>query len=104
MLFKNGHKYFNDNNYVVNHIDKNRLNNTISNLEWITQKENTIHGCGRKIAKINKETNEIIKTYNTIREAYEELNKSWNSLISKVCNGKKGRKTIYGFKLKYIDI
>jgi hypothetical protein len=101
---KNGHTYFNDNNYVVNHIDKNRLNNNISNLEWITQKENIIHGCGRKIAKINKDTNEIIKTYNTIREAYEELNKPWNSLISKVCKGEKGRKTIYGFKWKYIDI
>jgi hypothetical protein len=101
---KNGHTYFNDNNYVVNHIDKNRLNNNILNLEWITQKENTIHGCGRKIAKINKDTNEIIKTYNSIRKAYEELNKPWNSLISKVCNGEKGRNTIYGFKWKYIDI
>jgi len=101
---KNGHTYFDDHNYVVNHIDKNRLNNNISNLEWITQKENTIHGCGRKIAKINKDTNEIIKTYNSIREAYEELNKPWNSLISKVCNGEKGRNTIYGFKWKYIDI
>ena len=44
-----------ENKPQVNHIDKNRLNNNISNLEWITQKENTIHGCGRKIAKINKE-------------------------------------------------
>ena len=70
----------------------------------ITQKENTVHGCGRKIAKINKDTNEIIKTYNSITEAYEELNKPWNSLISKVCNGEKGRKTIYGFKWKYIDL
>ena len=101
---ENGHTYFNDNNYIVNHIDKNRLNNNISNLEWITQKENIIHGCGRKIAKINKDTNEVIKTYSNITDAYKELNKPWNSLISKVCNGEKGRKTIYGFKWKYIDI
>ena len=101
---ENGHTYFNDNNYVVNHIDKNRLNNTISNLEWITQKENIVHGCGRKIAKINKDTDEVIKTYNSIIEAYKELNKPWNSLISKVCNGEKGRKTIYGFKWKYINL
>jgi len=101
---ENGDIYFNDNNYVVNHIDKNRLNNSISNLEWITQKENTIHGCSRKIAKINKDTNEIIQTYNSITKAYEELNIPWNSLISKVCKGEKGRKTIYGFKWKYIDI
>ena len=101
---ENGNTYFNDNNYVVNHLDKNRLNNTISNLEWITQKENIVHGCGRKIAKINKDTDEVIKTYNSIIEAYKELNKPWNSLISKVCNGEKGRKTIYGFKWKYIDL
>ncbi len=34
----------NPNNYnIVNHIDKNKLNNNISNLEWCTQKENVNH-------------------------------------------------------------
>lgn len=28
---------------VVNHIDSNRLNNNVSNLEWVTYKENTAH-------------------------------------------------------------
>ena len=28
---------------MVNHIDGNRLNNTIENLEWVTSRENTIH-------------------------------------------------------------
>ena len=102
-FLENGNIYFVNNNYVVNHIDKNKLNNNISNLEWVTYKENTIHGCGKKIAKINKDTNEVIKTYTNITEAYKELNKPWSSLISKVCNGKKGRQTIYGFKWKYID-
>ena len=62
-----------------------------------------IHGCGRKISKINKDTNEVIKKYSNITEAYKELNKPWNSLISKVCNKEKGRKTIYGFKWEYIN-
>ncbi len=33
--------YFNDNHYVVNHKDKNKLNNNIDNLEWITQQDNS---------------------------------------------------------------
>lgn len=101
-FLENGDYYY-YNNYVINHKDKNRNNNNIENLEWITQKENTIHGCGRKIAKIDIKTDNIIKVFNTITEAYKELNKPWNSLISKVCNEKDKRKTIYGFKWKYIN-
>ncbi|MGC3004803.1 HNH endonuclease signature motif containing protein, partial [Streptomyces sp. G35A] len=29
---------------IVNHIDSNRQNNTIENLEWVTPKENSQHG------------------------------------------------------------
>lgn len=31
-------------NYVVNHKDKNRQNNNLSNLEFVTPRENVIHG------------------------------------------------------------
>jgi len=71
---------------------ENKSNNNIDNLEWITFEDNVIHGCSRKISKINKDTNEVIKKYSNIRQAYKELNKPWNSLISKVCNKEKGRK------------
>jgi hypothetical protein len=32
-----------DNKSIVNHIDKDRLNNSAENLEWVTQKENIHH-------------------------------------------------------------
>jgi len=32
-----------ENKRTVNHIDGNKLNNHISNLEWATQSENTLH-------------------------------------------------------------
>ena len=35
-------------NLVVNHIDENKLNNMYSNLEWITVKQNNIHGTVRE--------------------------------------------------------
>ena len=33
-----------ENKTCVNHIDSNRLNNSIENLEWVTYRENSIHG------------------------------------------------------------
>lgn len=53
----------NPNNYSqVNHIDKNRSNNNVENLEWCTDKYNKIYSNGIKVKKGN-----II--YNTIKEA-----------------------------------
>ena len=104
LFLKNGNKYYNDSKYVVNHTDENKKNNKINNLEWVTYKENTNHSCAKKVAKIDINTNKIIKIYNSITDAYKDIGQKRSSLISKVCIGKeKGRKTIYGFKWKYVE-
>lgn len=67
----------------VNHIDGDKLNNNISNLEWCDNKENTQHGYDNKLyhskrrsIKINvynKNNGEYICTYKSIRETADKL-------------------------------
>lgn len=48
------------------------------------------------VAMLNKDTEEIIKIFSSIAEAYEELGKQHSGHIASVCKGK--RKTAYGYK------
>lgn len=87
--------------YVVNHKDHDKENNNIDNFEWITIKDNIIHGVGKRVAKIDKTSNKIIKIYNSIKKACNELKEKSCQNVTSVCKGK--NKTAFGFKWKYID-
>lgn len=72
------------NKFTVNHIDGNKLNNTVSNLEWATQTENNVHSFYMGLSKVGEDhTNskftkkEIVKTFNTTQ-----------SMISRIVNYK----------------
>jgi hypothetical protein len=101
----------------VNHIDWNKQNNKIENLEWCTRSENEYHSY---IVLNNKwpffwklwkmhHASKIINQYSVewvfikewfwSREIYRNLWLWYSSSIGEVCNGK--RKTAYWFIWKY---
>lgn len=97
----------NPNNYkYVNHIDSNKLNNNLNNLEWCTNSYNVKHSyeSGNTTNKIKLRVtnieNNIIGEYNSIRQCAKEL-KLDRHKISRVLKGEL-RKDYLGYLFSYI--
>ena len=55
----------------------------------------------KPVAKLDKNTLQILKVYSSVEEAYRDLNKQTSGHIADVCRGK--RQTAYGFRWKYLN-
>lgn len=84
---------------IINHIDENKLNNDIINLEWVNHIQNITHSQGKKVNQIDIKTNKILKTYDSVNNAFKELNKNYGGNIKLVCEGK--RKSAFGYKWSF---
>lgn len=96
----------------VNHIDENKINNAVSNLEWCTYEENINYGTrtvrsAKAIAKARSKPvgqytrgGVLVKVWQSTREVERQLG-FFSGHISEVARGK--LKTAYGYVWKYID-
>ena len=96
-----------ENKPQVNHIDGNKLNNNINNLEWNTAGENTYHAYKNDLIKhYNRKINQydldgnFIKTWDSAKDIEIKIN-IHKSAICNCCKNK--RKTAGGYIWKYVD-
>ena len=91
----------------VNHIDENKLNNDLSNLEWCTVRENLIHGtrtkraaekCFKKVIQLDLNDN-VLNEFESIKQAERETG-IFATSISACCNGKVKRAGYFKWRKK----
>lgn len=93
----------------VNHKDEDKYNNNISNLEWISRKDNLNYGTRSKresekkkkpIYQIDRNTLEIIQRFDSAKDAGEFTGINKNN-INLVCNYK--RKTAGDYIWRFVE-
>lgn len=98
----------NPNNYkYINHIDSDKTNNSLDNLEWCTNSYNVQHGwdSGNRTHKNNtsvlvKDNDGIIGVYKSIRECGRELHLDRHK-IARVLKGEL-REDYLGYSFSYV--
>ena len=92
----------------VNHIDEDKANSIVTNLEWVTKSGNMRHGsCGERMGRKHwkavvqmDENGNVIKEWPCAQHAAEQLNIRHTQIIA-VCRGRYGCKHAGGYRWRY---
>lgn len=92
---------------TVNHKDENKENNTVSNLEWMTMRDNLNYGTHNKrvaeahskqVQMFDKSTGNLLTTFSSAHEAKRVTGISQGNICA-CCNGK--RKSAGGYNWRF---
>jgi len=84
---------------IVNHLNENKSNCNVNNLQWTTNAENIKYSCGKKVNQICLKTGEILNIYDSVSDANVAIKKPRNSqCIYDTCNGRQNKSAGFGWE------
>lgn len=94
----------------VNHLDENKENNIVSNLEWCSRIDNVRYGTGvarngvlHRVAVLQcNEHGDVIRRWDSIKQAAQAFGVT-HGAIGNICKCKGTAKTCKGFRWRYAD-